>query len=88
MPSSREQQILLLARHMVLSGDTVRMCARRFALSKSAVHKMLGAPLEKLHPGLYRDVRAVMEYHKQVKHLRGGEATKQKYLSMRKHPRT
>ena len=86
MPLSREQQTLRLARHMVRTGDTVRMCAGRFALSKSAVHKMLGAPLEKLHPGLYQEVRAVMEYHKQVKHLRGGEATKQKYLSMRTPP--
>lgn len=80
MRAVTEEKILALARHMVKSGDTVRMCAGQFYLSKSAVHKMLGAPLRDLHPGLYREVREVMEYHKAVKHLRGGEATRQKYL--------
>lgn len=80
MPNATDEKILSLARYMVRTGDTVRMCAGRFKISKSAVHKMLGAPLKALHPGLYEEVRAVMEYHKAIKHLRGGEATRQKYL--------
>ena len=75
-----KERILSLARYMIRTGDTVRGCARHFAMSKSTVHKTLGLPLQKLHPGLYREVRQVMDYHKAVKHLRGGEATRQKYL--------
>ncbi|MBR0320740.1 MAG: sporulation transcriptional regulator SpoIIID, partial [Clostridia bacterium] len=30
-------------------------------------------------------VRQVMDYHKAVKHLRGGEATRQKYLLENRH---
>ncbi|MBR6526134.1 MAG: sporulation transcriptional regulator SpoIIID [Clostridia bacterium] len=75
-----EDRVLMLARYIIHTGDTVRACARHFSMSKSAVHKLLGTPLEHMHPGLYKEVRQVMDYHKAVKHLRGGEATRQKYL--------
>lgn len=36
--------------------------------------------LPKINQTLYRQVRCVLSYNKSVRHLRGGEATRRKYL--------
>ena len=77
-----EKTLIAMARFIAETGSTVRTCAKHYHVSKSAVHKALGKPLERAHPALYQEVRHVMEYHSATKHLRGGEATKQKYLLM------
>lgn len=77
-----EEDLMNMARLIVQTGCTVRHCAGRYHFSKSAVHKALGKPLLQARPALYLEVRKVMEEHKATKHLRGGEATKQKYLRM------
>jgi putative DeoR family transcriptional regulator (stage III sporulation protein D) len=40
--------------------------------------------LRVIAPGLCREVGAVLEQNKQERHMRGGEATKQKYIRLRK----
>ena len=70
-----------MARYMVESGDTVRGAAQRFGVSKSLTHRELTLRLKRLDPLLYEQARALMEYHKAVRHLRGGEATRRRFLS-------
>ena len=60
---------------------TVRTTAQRFGISKSTVHKDVTQTLEKVNPALCAAVKAVLEVNKNERHLRGGEATKRKYLS-------
>lgn len=59
---------------------TVRSAAEHFGCSKSTVHKYMTDYLEAVDPVLYEKVRRVLDQNKAERHIRGGEATKQKYL--------
>lgn len=72
-----------LALYIIETGETVRGAAAKFGISKSTVHKDITEKLEKENPRLHRDVKAVLEKNKSERHLRGGEATKQKYERLR-----
>lgn len=78
-----QDRCIMLARHILETGDTVRMTAKKFGLSKSSVHKDVHERLGQVHPGLFADVQKVMRFHHQVRHLRGGEATKQRWKRIR-----
>lgn len=70
-----------LARYLVDNRATVRAVAQKFGISKSTVHKDVTQTLEKVNPPLYEQVKSVLDVNKSERHLRGGEATKQKYLA-------
>ncbi len=73
----------ILAKYIVQSGDTVRETAKIFGLSKSTVHKDVTEKLEQTNPSLFGAVREVLDTNKSVRHLRGGEATKRRYLKIK-----
>ncbi len=77
----RRERSELIAEYVIETGDTVRAAAHRFGISKSTVHKDLTTKLKYINPGLYRSVKLVLERNKSERHLRGGEATRKKYLS-------
>ena len=58
---------------------TVRSIARQFGVSKSTVHKDLTERLPDIDADLANRVKKILDYHKAIRHLRGGEATKLKY---------
>ncbi|MBQ6262922.1 MAG: sporulation transcriptional regulator SpoIIID [Clostridia bacterium] len=62
------------------NSATVRKTAEKFALSKSTVYKDASEKLKGHDPGLYKEVRIILDKNKAERHLRGGEATKRKYL--------
>ena len=70
----------ILAEYMIERGATVRAAAYAFSVSKSTVHKDITEKLEKIDPDLYDRVRVILEKNKSERHLRGGEATRVKYL--------
>ena len=70
----------MLAEYLVDNGATVRRVARRFGISKSTVHKDVTEKLRRINPALAIQVKEVLDQNKAERHLRGGEATKQKYL--------
>lgn len=72
----------LLADYMIENNATVRATAARFGISKSTVHKDITERLGKINPSLCLEVKAVLDQNKAERHLRGGEATKQKYLKI------
>ena len=74
----------LLAEYVIENGATVRAAAAHFGVSKSTVHKDLTYKLKYLNPRLYTAVKEVMEINKSERHLRGGEATRKKYLNKSK----
>lgn len=76
------ERILEMARYILQTQATVRQVAAVYGISKSTVHKDISERLPQLHPGLAMEVRELMEYNKSVRHLRGGEATKRKYLAL------
>ncbi len=70
----------LLAEYVIETQATVRACAKHFGISKSTVHKDLTYKLKSLSPSLWEQVREVLAHNKSERHLRGGAATKRKYL--------
>ena len=68
-----------LAAWIIENRATVRAAAGHFGISKSTVHKDVTRRLPDCSPGLYREVKAVLEQNKAERHLRGGEATRLKY---------
>ena len=73
----------ILAEYVIETGATVRTTASAFGISKSTVHKDLTVKLRQYHSKLYRDVKHILDKNKSERHLRGGEATRQKYLHAR-----
>ena len=70
----------LLAEHVIETGATVRATAHKFGISKSTVHKDLTYKLKRINPTLYGEVKRILEVNKSERHLRGGEATRKKYM--------
>ena len=54
-----------------------------FGLSKSSVHKDMHQRLPQLSESLGRQVELLLQYNKAVRHLRGGAATRKKFLEAR-----
>lgn len=77
--SSAKERCIVLGTYLVENNLTVRAVAKKFDISKSTVHKDVTQILKKVNPSLYADVKRVLEKNKQERHLRGGEATRQKY---------
>jgi putative DeoR family transcriptional regulator (stage III sporulation protein D) len=70
--------------YIIETGATVRTAAQHFGISKSTVHKDLSQRLPQYNKLLYAQVRHVLDENKAQRHIRGGMATRQKYLQ-RKH---
>ena len=83
MNKDRKERACLYGRYMVQNGATVRETARFFGTSKSTVHKLVTGRLKQADPGLYAQVRRVLDTNKAERHIRGGLATKEKYLHER-----
>ena len=67
------------ARHILATGATVRQCAERFGVSKTTIHKDMRERLKEISPALYAQVSQVLAKNKAERHIRGGEATREKY---------
>ncbi|WLD93127.1 sporulation transcriptional regulator SpoIIID [Alkalihalobacillus sp. AL-G] len=74
-----KERTIKIGRYIVETRKTVRMIAKEFGVSKSTVHKDLTERLPEINPELANNVKEILEYHKSVRHLRGGEATREKY---------
>lgn len=80
-----EERVLELARYIIETGSTVRSTATKFRISKSTVHKDITERLQEINPGLAAEVKEVLDNNKAERHIRGGLATKEKYLHMHDH---
>ena len=74
----------IIAEYLIDTSSTVRKSAKHFGISKSTVHKDLSYKLKYINPALYNLVKEVFETNTSERHIRGGEATKQKYLSRKR----
>ena len=79
MRTNIEERVADLAAYIVDNQTTVRAAARQFGISKSTVHKDLTERLPRINPGLYRQVRPLLDLNKAERHIRGGLATRRKY---------
>ena len=84
--SSAKERCVVLGLYIVENNATVRATAIRFGISKSTVHKDVAERLEQINPALAAEVRKVLNVNKSERHIRGGLATKEKYLHIEKKP--
>lgn len=75
------RRVLEVSQYIARTKATVRDAARTFGVSKSTVHKDVTERLPRLDAQLASRVRQVLELNKAERHIRGGEATRAKYLS-------
>ena len=80
MEDDIEKRAIQLAVYVIETGATVRSAAQHFGISKSTVHKDVSERLLKINPGLAGEVREILDENKAERHIRGGMATKMKYL--------
>lgn len=78
-----EERAIELGEYIVEHKSTVRAAAKEFGISKSTVHMDVSDRLKKIQPQLYKEVREVLDINKAQRHIRGGIATKEKYLAMK-----
>lgn len=69
------------AKYLINYGSTVRETAKVFDVSKSTVHKDMRNRLPFIDNNMYNEVSNILKYHIDIKHIRGGEATKRKFLN-------
>ena len=80
MTDAIEKRACELAVYMIENGATVRKTAEKFGISKSTVHKDLQNKIPRYNHVLYEQVRIALDNNKKERHIRGGMATKRKYM--------
>jgi putative DeoR family transcriptional regulator (stage III sporulation protein D) len=73
-------RVLDEANYMLETKKTIRDIAKIFRVSKSTVHKDLHERLVKIDKKMYIDINKILKYHIDVRHIRGGQSTKNKYI--------
>ena len=86
MDEAISRRCVTIAQYMLDHRTTVRQAARAHGLSKSAVHKDMICRLPQIDARLAREIAALLEYNKAVRHLRGGEATRRRYRGLQSLP--
>ncbi|MDY5540838.1 MAG: sporulation transcriptional regulator SpoIIID [Lachnospiraceae bacterium] len=80
-----EERAVDVAHYIIESNATVRQTAKKFGISKSTVHKDVTDRLAQINPALAKQARKVLDRNKSERHIRGGMATREKYLHMEHH---
>ena len=75
-----EERAIGVANYIIEHNATVRQTAKQFGSSKSTVHKDVTERLVLINPGLAKSARKVLDVNKSERHIRGGMATKEKYM--------
>ena len=69
------------SKYIIKTKDTIRDTSKVFNVSKSTVHKDLKERLMEIDINLYNEVSNILKYHLDIRHIRGGNATKEKFLN-------
>ena len=84
MLDSDDKRPIILGEYLAANNVTVRQTAAHFGISKSTVHKDITVRLRELDAALFERVRQVLDRNKARRHIRGGQATKNKYKACAK----
>ena len=79
MKSYIEERAIEIAKYIIEHNATVRQTAKEFGISKSTVHKDVTERLQQINPSLAKEA---LDVNKEERHIRGGLATREKYLHM------
>ena len=77
---------IVLANYLLENKTTSRSTAKEFGLPKSTMHHDVSIKLKYINYKLYLKVKNLLNQNFSIKHLHGGESTKQKYLALKNQP--
>ena len=77
-----EERAVAIGNYITDTKATVRQTAKKFGVSKSTVHKDVTERLVQINPSLASEARKVLDINKSERHIRGGMATRDKYLHL------
>ena len=75
------ERVIAVANHINDTHDTIRKTAQIYGYSKSTIHNDVSVKLKEIDRGLYEQTKKILNENFAEKHLRGGDATKKKYLN-------
>ncbi len=74
------QRVLEESEYMLKTNQTIRQIAKKFNVSKSTVHKDLKERLIQIDVNKYKQIKQILQFHTEIRHIRGGESTKLKFM--------
>lgn len=77
-----DERIIREANYVIATNKTIREVARDLNVSKTSIHRDLSYKLQKIDYDLYLKVKNIFIEHNNIRHIKGGEATKKKYMRM------
>lgn len=80
MKSYIEERVVEIGTYIIEHNATVRQTAKQFGISKSTVHKDVTERLVLVNSAIAAQVREILDCNKRERHIRGGMATREKYL--------
>jgi putative DeoR family transcriptional regulator (stage III sporulation protein D) len=83
MNEAIRRRVLYQAKVMLDNHLTVREVAKIIGLSKSTIHKDLTEKLRFIDEELFDEITDLLEYNKNIRHIRGGQKTKEKYENLK-----
>ncbi len=81
MKEDISKRVLLEAEYIISTHSTLRQTAHLFGVSKSTVHVDMSHRLRKICGKKYQKIEKILDTNFCEKHIRGGQATKEKYLA-------
>ena len=75
-----EKRAVEIAYYIIEKKATVRQTAKKFGVSKSTIDKDVTERVLQINPSLAAEARKVIDVNKSERHIRGGLATREKYL--------
>ena len=76
-------RVAQVANYIINTGETIREVAKVFGVSKSTIHKDVTERLIYAAPQLQVELNNIIQANKAIRHIRGGESTKNKYKLIR-----
>jgi putative DeoR family transcriptional regulator (stage III sporulation protein D) len=77
-----EERVLEVANYIIDSKATIRKTAKVFGVSKSTIHKDMTERLPKINAAIAQEAKNILDLNKAERHIRGGKATKLKYMTL------
>lgn len=85
MKSEIIKRVMNEAYYIIKTEKTIREIAQNYNISKSTIHKDLHERLKSIDKNLYSDVDKILKYHLDIRHIRGGEATRKKFSKLKEN---
>ncbi len=73
-------RVNIIADYIIETKDTIRESAKKFNISKSTVHKDIKDRLLIIDKIKYKKIKKIMDEHIKIRHIKGGESTRQLFL--------